>query len=133
VLATIERARRAAAERRARAGEARRDYARFLEDVAGPVFRQVATVLRTHGWPFHLSTPGDAIRLASERSADDFIELALDTSTDEPLVMIRVSRTRGRRVVDSSRPLNPSRPVSGLGEEEVLASLLKELEPFVEK
>ncbi len=43
---TIERARRAAARRRALADEAAAEYERFLERVAVPLFRQIGNVLR---------------------------------------------------------------------------------------
>ena len=62
---TIERAKREAAERRARHDEAARDYAAFLERVAVPVFRQVANVLKTQGYAFRVFTPSDSVRLMS--------------------------------------------------------------------
>ncbi len=51
-----------------------------------PLFRQVANVLKAEGYQFTVFTPGGSVRLMSERNAEDYIELSLDTSGDEPLV-----------------------------------------------
>ena len=53
VRETIDRAKRQAAERRARVDEAAREYAVFLEQIAVPLFRQVANALKAHGYSFH--------------------------------------------------------------------------------
>jgi hypothetical protein len=129
---TIERARRTAATRRARADEAARDYALFLDQVAVPIFRQVAGALKASGYPFSVITPGGSVRLTSEKTAEDYIELSLDTTGDEPVVMGHSRRSRGRRVIESERPIG-SGPVGALGDEHVLNFLMFELEPFVEK
>lgn len=130
---TIERARRTAAERRARVDAAGRDYETFLEQVATPVFRQAANVLRAENYQFTVFTPGGSVRLMSDKAAQDFIELSLDTSSGDPQVLGHVSRARGRRVLESERPIVENRSITGITEEDVLAYLLKELEPFVER
>jgi hypothetical protein len=132
ILATVDRARRAAAERRTRVDEASREYSVFLDQVAVPLFRQLANVLKAHGYPFSLFTPGGSVRLMSERSSEDYIELALDTTDDTPHVIGRSSRGRGHRVVESERPIGEG-PVRDLTEEDILRFVLKELEPFLEK
>ena len=132
LLATVDRARRAAAERRTRVDEASREYSVFLDQVAVPLFRQLANVLKAHGYPFNLFTPGGSVRLMSERSSEDYIELALDTTDDTPHVIGRSSRGRGHRVVESEQPIGEG-PVRDLTEEHILRFVLKELEPFLEK
>jgi hypothetical protein len=127
---TIERAKRRAAERRARADEAGRAYDRFLEHTAVPLFRQLVNVLRADGYQFSLFTPSGSVRLMSDRHAEDFIEVLLDTAGDHPFVVGHTSRSRGRRVDESERELG--HPAT-LGEEELLAFVLRELEPFVER
>ena len=69
----------------------------------------------------------------SERNADDYIELALDTTGDEPLR--HGPQPAAAAAGASSNPSGRSRegPVRELTEEDVLAFLLKELEPFVER
>ena len=129
---TIERAKRAAADRRSHVDEASREFVVFLEQVAIPLFRQVANVLRVQGYPFDVFTPGGSVRLMSEKNADDFIELTLDTTGEDPVVMGHSRRGRGRRVLESERPVAEG-PIRNLTEQQVLGYLLKELEPFVEK
>lgn len=129
---TIERAKRRAAERRARADEASREYAAFLDRVAVPLFRQTANVLKAQGYPFNVFTPGGSVRLISEKQPEGYVELTLDTSGDEPAVMGRSGRARGRQVVESEHPIGAG-PVRSLGEEEVLGFILKALEPLVER
>jgi len=133
VLETIDRAKRNAAGRRARIDEAGREYEVFLDKVAVPVFRQVANVLRAEGYLFNVFTPGGSVRLMSDRSAQDYIELFLDTTEDPVRVTGRASRSRGRRVIESEQPIGPPGPVRELTEEDVLGFVMKQLEPFVER
>jgi hypothetical protein len=127
---TIERAKRQAAERRARADEAARTFETVLSSIAVPLFRQVANILRSDGYLFNVFTPSGSVRLMSDRAAEDFIELSLDTSDDRPQVVGHASRTRGRRVLVSERAIGAP---DELTEERVLEFLLKELEGFVER
>jgi hypothetical protein len=68
----------------------------------------------------------------SDRSADEFIELSLDTTGEKPVVVGHVTRGRGGRVLESERPIG-SASISELTEDDVLAFLMKEIEPFVER
>jgi hypothetical protein len=129
---TMERARRTAGERRVRTDQAAAEYAAFLDQVAVPLFKQVASALKATGYPFSVMTPGGSVRLTSEKTADDYIELSLDTSGEEPVVMGHSRHTRGRRVRETERPIG-SGPVGALTEDHVLNFLMFELEPFVEK
>jgi hypothetical protein len=130
LLLTIERARQRAAERRARGDEAARAYSTFLETTAVPLFKQVANALRAEGHPFGLFTPSGSVRLMSDRTAEDFIELTLDTSGDTPQVVGHTSRSRGRRVMESERALGDP---AALTERDVLEFLMNELEGFVDR
>jgi hypothetical protein len=127
---TIERPKRGAAERRARGDEAGRAYARFLEQLAVPLFRQIANVLRADGYQFSVFTPSGSVRLMSDRHAEDYIEIVLDTAGETPSVVGHVSHSRGRRVEESERPIGDPATMS---EDDLLAFVLKELEPFVER
>jgi hypothetical protein len=133
VFETIERAKRTAADRRTRTDEAAREYDVFLNQIAVPLFRQIANVLKAEGHLFTLFTPGGSVRLMSERSGDDYIELTLDASGPYPEVIGHASRGRGRRVTESVTPLGHGGAVRDLTEEDVLAFVMKELEPFVER
>jgi hypothetical protein len=127
---TIDRAKKQAADRRGRSDQASRDFEVFLQKVAVPLFRQVANALKADGYAFTVFTPSGSVRLMSDRTAEDYIELTLDTSDDPPRVMGQISRTRGRRVIDTERSIGAP---DALTEEQVLDFLLKELEAFVER
>lgn len=128
--AAIEAAREAAAGRRTRADQAARDYETFLSERAVPVFHQFAGVLTAEGHPFKVFTPAGAVRLASDHAPDDFIELSLDTSTDPPEALARVSRGRGRRMTTHERPVAGRTQIPFLTEEHVLEMLLEEVPGF---
>jgi len=129
----IDSARQRAQLTRQRAGEAERAYATFLSDVATPVTRQVANALKSEGYSFSVFTPGGGLRLASDKTRDDFIEFALDTSGDRPQVVARVSHSRGSRTLDEERPVKPGASPEAISEDDVLEFLLSALEPWLER
>jgi hypothetical protein len=133
ILETMDRAKRAAAERRALVDEAATEYQLFLDRVAVPLFRQIANVLRAEKHSFSVFTPGGSVRLMSDRSNDDYIELLLDTTNAKPQVIVHSSRGRGRRVTESEIAIGHSGPVRELTEEDVLSVVLRELGPLVER
>ena len=128
LIETIERAKKLAAARRGRSDQAAGDFDVFLQKIAVPLFRQVANALKVDGYAFTVFTPSGSVRLMSERSSDDFIELSLDTVDDPPRVMGQISRARGRRVVDAERAIGAPDAIT---EEALLDFLLKELAAFV--
>jgi len=130
---TIDRARREAAERRARNELASEAYERFQRDVLVPVARQVANVLRAEGYAFAVHTPADQVLFASERSREDFIEFRLDTSGPRPQVMARIERRRGREMVAEERPIRPGVLIENLTDRDVLDFLADAIEGFVSK
>jgi hypothetical protein len=129
----IDTARARARDRREWAADAERDYGHFLEHVATPLVRQLAGALKAEGYTFTVFTPGHGLRLASERTRDDFIEIGLDTTADPPAVTGRVSRTRGSRTIEEERAVKPGTPPGALTEEDLLAFLLPALEPWLER
>ena len=130
LLQTIDRAKQRVAARRVRNDEATRAFGSFLETIAVPLVRQVAQVLRAEGHLFNVFTPSGSVRLMSDRSAEDFVELFLDTGSDDPQVVGRTRRSRGHRVLESEEALGAP---GALSEDDVLAFLLKALEGFVER
>jgi hypothetical protein len=133
VRAAIESARRAAQERRTRSDQASREYETFLRDIAVPVFHVFAAALVAESHRFKVFTPAESVRLASESSPEDFIEITLDAAADPPAVMGRTNRGRGRRGVASERPIKHVESIAQLTDEDVLAFLASEIEPFVER
>jgi len=129
----LDQARKDSAERRARADLAATAYHAFLRDVATPVFLMFGNVAKAEGHAFAVFTPADGVRLASERHADDFMEIWLDTSTDPPHVSTRVSRVRGRDLTTREEPLRPGAPINGLTDEDVFAFLLANIGSLVER
>jgi hypothetical protein len=91
----------------------------------------IAQALIGEGHRFKVLTPGKAVRLAAEFSPDDYLEIALDTDGDVPAVMLHTSRGRGRRSVESERPLG--RNIGELTEDRVVTVLLEELIPFIQR
>ena len=130
---TIEQARRHAAAHRAAADLASSRFEAFARDVAGPVFRQCAGALKAEGHPFQVFTPSSSLRLASERSGDDFTELALDTSRDPVALVLKVSHTRGRHLVEDERVVHQGPDLDTFSERDVLRVVLDALRPFVER
>lgn len=104
---TIARAKREATARRARNAEVGPIYERFLEGVAVPLMQQVSSVLKAEKYAFALQTPAGTVRLASERSPEDFLEVRLDTSGQVPQVVVHVERVRGRETSVDDRPVRP--------------------------
>ena len=133
VLATIERVRRDAAERRARADVAEVQARRFIQETATPLVRQVLSVLKVEGFSYRVSTPAGSVRLVSEKHHEDFIDLAVDTTQDSVTIMTTVSYVRGQRVSTKERPLADGVDVDQLTEEHVLTFLLAALPVFVER
>ncbi len=125
--AALEKGRRAAEERRARTDAAARDYEAFLDQRATPVFQQLAGALKAEGYSFKMFTPASSIRLASDRSPDEFIELTLDDTSNPPAVLGRTSRGRGRRMTTTERVVGEGKAPVDLTEEDVLAFLLDEI------
>jgi len=131
--AAIESARKNAQERRLRSDQAAREYDVFLRDTAVPIFQVFAAALVAEGYRFKVFTPAESVRLASDFSPEDFIEIALDPAVDPPVVLGRTSRGRGRRGVTSERPINPPVSVGELTKDDVLSFLESEIPPFVER
>lgn len=127
----IEQARRGAAERRERVKTASRAYDQFLEEVAVPTFRQLATVLRAEGIPFEVQTPSNGVRLVSDRNRDDAIALELDETQDPPQVMLRSLRTWGSHVTQNERAVKDRTPIERITDEDVLERVVEELRPWL--
>lgn len=128
----IEDARRRAAERRTQVDTAEREFTEFLA-VATPLFRQFAQALTAEGYPFSVNSPAGQLRLVSERSRNDYIEIELDTLLDPPQAIGRANRTHGTRTLTSERPVRPGTEVHELTEADVLDYLTAEIGAFVER
>jgi len=117
-------------DRRAQTDEATREYAAFLEQIAVPLFKQIANILRSENLAFDVFTPGGSVRLMSGRGGDDYIEIALDTNGAAPQLIGRASHSRGGNVKQTELVLNATTNIGALTDEDVLGFVLAELEPF---
>jgi hypothetical protein len=133
VKQAIEQARRNAAAHRTEADAASAQFDKYAQEVAGPLFRQVAGALKAEGYPFQVFTPAGGLRLSSDRSGDDYVGLVLDTARHPVALVLQVRRTRGRHVVDEERTLAEGASIDGLSDDELLGRLLEALAPFVER
>jgi hypothetical protein len=129
----MDRAKARAQRRRHNAAEAERTYATFLEEIATPTTRTLASALKAEGYAFTVSTPNGGLRLASDRGRDDYIEFALDDGGDMPSVVGRIRRTRGSRTLEDERPIKPGAAPQDLSEADVLLFLVEALEPWLER
>ena len=129
----IERARRQAADRRARNTQASAAYEQFLTAIVVPLCHQVAGALKAEGYPFLVNTPGGAVRLASERWPEDFIEIHLDTTGAQPQVVARVERVKGRETIVEDRPIKPGVLIEHLSGQDVLDVVAEALSVLVER
>ena len=133
ILDTITRAKREAAARRARNAEAGPAYERFLENVAAPLMHQVSSVLKAEKHLFAVQTPAGTVRLASERSPEDFLEVRLDTSGQSPQVVVHVERVRGRETLVEDRPVRRGVLVDHLSDQDILEEIAEALMMLFEK
>ena len=129
----IDRAKARAQQKRQRAAEAERAYAGFLENVATPTTRMLANALKAEGYAFTVSTPSGGLRLASDRGRDDYVEFALDSSTDPATVIGRRRHTRGSRTLEDERPIKAGTTPEDVSDADVLAFLVDALEPWLER
>ena len=133
IQAAMATSRDRAKRRRQKSDEAEEAYARFLENLAGPLARQVVTALRAEGFAFTVSTPGRGLRVSLDQGRDDFIELALNTDVDQPHIVGRIRRTRGSRTLDEERPVKTGAAPQDVSEAELLEFFAQALEPWLER
>jgi len=132
VRAAIDHSQRLAAARRAEIDQAATAYETFLAEMAEPIVQMLANALRGEGYSFKVFTPKHGLRLVSSRSDQDFIEFGLDTAR-HPVAVLRISRTRGRRVMQHERTIRGEEQIDQLTEEDVVKALLEEIGPLVER
>ncbi len=129
----MERSKARAQQRRQRTADAEQGYRQFLEQIATPVARQLCQALKAENYPFTVHTPSSGLRLSSDHGRDDYVELSLDTASDPPQVVGRVSRVRGSRTLTSERVIKPNAAPVDVSEEDVLAFFVDALEPWLER
>jgi hypothetical protein len=133
VQATLADIKRAAGERRERVAAAERAFGAFLADVATPTITAVAQSLSAEGHAYRVTTPGGAVRMASDRSNRTYLEIRLDTAGREPQLIAQIGRERGSRVLEDERPICAGMAVGAVTDEHLLAALLDLLPELIER
>ena len=124
----LEVAKRKASERRAAADTAQAAYAEFLAKIAVPFVRQVVTILRADNHAVTAFTPAGSARVASDRAAEDYVEIALDDTGETPHVVVRTSVQRGRAgVIASTRDVAPGKSIASLTDQDLSDVFVAEL------
>lgn len=131
VRQAIQDAKRKAADRRTARDEASKAWATAVAEVVEPEATVMAAALTGEGLPFRLETPRGTIRLVSERSADDYIEIVLDESDERemPEVIGRSVIGRGRQSVTVNEEVLGA--PSDLAADRVAAFFLNAIGPWI--
>ena len=132
VREAIDEAQAAAAQRRVRVASATREGERVIRQIATPLFHTIANALKAEGQLFRVDTPAGAVRLTARGVSENFIELALDTARDPPVIELRVNRVRGRRVALEERVVCQDPGIGSLTEAAILEVVVQALLPFLE-
>jgi len=125
--------RKAQTQRRASADAARAAFEGVLEREIAPTMRQFAQALKAEGFLFSVQTPASTVRLVSDRSSDNVVDIVLELGGAQPAVVVRTAHSRGRRQIEDERTLAQGDAIASLDGERVLAVLLDVIEPFVER
>ena len=133
ILRALDDARKDASSRRTVVDEGTRAFAAFHENVAVPLLRQAATVLKSEGQLFTVHAPAESVRLVSDKAPETFLELSLDTTGRELRVLGRVSLSRGRQGRIEERPLANGKRIGDLTEADVAEFLVAELPKLIVK
>lgn len=134
ILRALDEARKDASVRQTGIDAANQAFAGFLSNVAVPLFKQAAIVLRAEGHQFAVHTPAGGARLVAEAAPETFIECVLDTGGGSARVLGRVSLTRGRQgYIFEETPIGQDQAVTDLVEADVAAFLLSAIPKVVLK
>jgi len=124
---------RAAAERREKVAAAERAYGAFLANVATPTLNAVAQSLSAEGYPYKVTTPGDAVRMVSDRSGRTYLEIRLDTTGKDPQLVAEVGRERGSRILADERPVCQGIAIEAITDDDLLAAVLDAMAELIER
>ena len=125
--------RKAQTQRRTATDAARTAFDTVAEREIAPTVRQLAQALKAEGFPFTVQTPSGVVRLVSDRSSENVIDIVLELGGKQPSVVVRSAYSRGRRQLEDERTLAEGAAIATIDAERVLAVLLDVIEPFVER
>ena len=119
--------------RRARTARAEEVGSDLLQRVAAPLFRTIASVLIAEGYRFTVSTPPGVVRLTSEASGDNYVELALNTKCDPPALLVRSARVRRDEGVIDERVVAEHPAIGALTDAHLFTAVLTGLRFIVDR
>jgi len=132
ILHALDAARKDSSDRRHVVDDAKQAYEAFLENIAGPLIKQAASVLCAEKQRFLADTPAGSVRLSAEASPQTFLEFQLDTSGAKPQVIGSVSVTRGRQgLIVEERPVATGKDIAELAEDDIAQFLITEIPKLV--
>ena len=114
------------ADRRATGDTARQQFARLLDTTIVPLLKQTADILKAEGALCQLHTPSDMVKLAFDRSPEDFVEIMLDTAMPPHVIGRSSVRKKGGTLVED-RIIGVGKEVEEINDEDVVGYLLPEL------
>ena len=132
ILTALDAAGRDEAGRRDEKDAAALAWEAFRDDLAVPLVRQAAAVLRAERHLFSVATPADSVTLISDRSPSTFLEFVLDTKRPRSQVLARLSVDKGEEgQLVEERHLAPDKPVGDIVEEDLAAFLVTEIPKLI--
>jgi hypothetical protein len=129
----IETLKHEAAQHRVQTDAATASFGSWLERVGVPLFRQVTNVLRAEGLLFRVLTPAGHVRIEAERSADDYLDLVLDTERRPVAIVLRRGYTRGHNVFVDERVVAEGIDYSHVSPNDLLDALVEDATPFLSR
>src|SRR3982751_1724432 len=108
-----------AADRRASGDTARQQFARLLDTTIVPLLKQSADILKAEGALCGLHTPSDMVKLAFERSPEDFVEIMLDTAMPPHVIGRSSVRRKGGTLVED-RIIGVGKEIDEINDEDVV-------------
>lgn len=132
IIHALDAAQKDAAVRRTEVDSAQKAWSELHAGVIVPLLRQAQAVLKAESKLFTVHAPADSARLASDTSAQTFIEFALEISGNTAQVVGRRSVAQGGKRVDvEERPVSPGTPVQDLKDEDFAAFIVTEIPKLI--
>ena len=97
------------------------------------MFRQFTSALRGEQLSFRVVTPAGSVRIEAERSADNFVELALDSARRPVALVLRRGYTRGHHITTDDRVIAEGGDLAGVTPAQLLTALMDAVTPFIER
>lgn len=129
----IDAHKKANVSRRAESDQASKQFDAWIQLVGEPLCREFTSALRGEGYQFRLQTPQGVARISSERSPDDFLELAFDSRRTPVALVLSRSYTRGSKTFTDERVLCEGARIEDVEPQVLLSALVEDILPLIER